>query len=82
MEQESFNDDDANNEINIERDVDDKELIAGILTSGDGTSSMPYTKALITDPEKVKPVRMHITIEKRKGDLVLECLKLSRVKVS
>jgi hypothetical protein len=73
------NDDDTNNEINIETDVDNKELIAGILTSGDGTSSMPYTKAFITDPEKLKPVRMHMTIKKRKGNF-LKRFKLSRVK--
>ena len=73
------NDDDTNNEINIETDVDNKEWIAGILTSGDGTSFMPYTNAFITDQEKLKPVRMHMTIKKCKGNL-LERLKLSRVK--
>jgi hypothetical protein len=75
------NDDDANKKANIGTDIDGIDLIGGILTSGDGTSSMPYTKALITDPEKLKPVRMHVTIKKRKGDL-LERLKLSRVKFS
>ena len=75
------NDDDANNETNIGTDVDDIELIGGILTSGDGTSSMPYMKAFITDPEKLKPVQMQMTIKKRKNDL-LERLMLSRVKFS
>ena len=72
---------DANHETNIgtDQDVDVKELIGDMLTSGDGTSSMLYTKALITDPEKLKPVRLHMTIKKRKGNL-LECIKLSRVK--
>ncbi len=42
---------------------------------------MPHTKACTTDPEKLKPVQMHVTIKKRKGNL-LECLKLSRVKFS
>ena len=74
---------DANHETNIgtDQDVDVKELIGDMLTSGDGTSSMLYTKALITDPEKLKPVRLHMTIKKRKGDL-LERLKLNRVKFS
>jgi hypothetical protein len=49
-------DDDAINEINIGTDADDKEFIGGILTSGDGTSPMQYTKAFITDPAKLKPV--------------------------
>jgi hypothetical protein len=62
------NDDDANNKTNIGTDIDDIDLIGGILTSGDGTSSMPYTKALITDPEKLKPVRMHVTIKNAKAD--------------
>jgi hypothetical protein len=35
---------DANHETNVGTDVNDKELIGGILTSGNGTSSMPYTK--------------------------------------
>ncbi len=41
---------DANHETNIgtDQDVDVKELIGDMLTSGDGTSSMLYTKALIT----------------------------------
>jgi hypothetical protein len=70
-------DDDAINESN-----NDKEFIEqGLLTSGDGTSSTRYTKAFITDPAKLKPVRIHMTIKKRKGDL-LERLKLSRVKLS
>ncbi len=44
------NDDDANNDINIGTDVDNEELIGGIvLTSGDGASSMPYTKGFITN---------------------------------
>jgi hypothetical protein len=76
------NDNDANNGTNIGTDVDDEELIGGIvLTSGDGASSMPYTKGFITDPEKLKPSRLHLTIKKRKGDL-MEHLKLSRVTFS
>ena len=75
------NDDDANNKTNIGADIDDIDLIGGILTSGDGTSSMPYMKAFITDPEKLKPVQMQMTIKKRKNDL-LERLMLSRVKFS
>ncbi len=69
-------DDDA-----IGTDTDDKEFIGGILTSGDGTSLMRYTKAFITDPAKLKPVQIHMTIKKRKGNL-LERLKLNRVKFS
>jgi hypothetical protein len=38
-------DDDVNNETNVGTDLDDIELIGGKLTSGDGTSSMTYTKA-------------------------------------
>jgi hypothetical protein len=75
------NDHDANNETNIRTDFDDKELIGGILTSGDGSSAIPYTKAFITDSEKLKPSRLHLTIKKRNGDL-LERLKLKRVKFS
>jgi hypothetical protein len=74
-------DDDALNEINIGSDADDKEFIGGILTSGVGASPMQYTKAIIPDPAKLKPVRIHMTIKKRKGNL-LERLKLSRVKFS
>jgi hypothetical protein len=73
------NDNDLKNVTNIWTDVDNKELIGGILTSGDGSSSLPYTKALIRDPEKLKPVRLHMMIKKRKGNL-LEHLKLIRVK--
>jgi hypothetical protein len=75
------NDNDPKNVTTIRTDVDNKELIGGILTSGDGSSSLPYTKALIKDPEKLKPVRLHMTIKKREGDL-LERLKLNRVKFS
>jgi hypothetical protein len=75
------NDNDPKNVTNIRTYVDDKELIGGILTSGDGSSSLPYTKALIRDPDKLKPVQLHMTIKKRKGDL-LERLKLNRVKFS
>ncbi len=74
-------DNDPKNVTNIHTELDNKELIGGILTSGDGSSSLPYTKALIKDPEKLKPVRLHMTIKKRKGDL-LERLKLNRVKFS
>jgi hypothetical protein len=75
------NDNDPKNVTIIRTDVDNKELIGGTFTSGDGSSSLPYTKALIKDPEELKPVRLHMTIKKRKGDL-LERLKLNRVKFS
>ena len=61
---------DANQETNVGTDVDDKELIGGILTSCNGISSMPCTKALTTDPENLKLVQLHMTIKKRKGDLL------------
>jgi hypothetical protein len=65
-------DDDAIHEINIGTDADDKQFIGGILTSGDGTSPMQHTKAFITDPVKLKPVRIHMTIKKRKGENSLQ----------
>ncbi len=56
------NDNDPKNITNIRTDVDNKELIGGTLTSGDGSSSLPYTKALIRDPEKLKPVRLNLYV--------------------
>ena len=75
------NDNDPKNVTIIWTHVDNKELIGGTFTSGDGSSSLPYTKARIKDPTKLKPVRLHMTIKKRKGEL-LERLKLNRVKFS
>jgi hypothetical protein len=75
------NDNDAKDDKTIAIKKDDQALIVESFTSGDGTSSFPFTKAIITDPEKLKPVRFHMRIKKRKGDL-LERLKLNRVKFS
>ncbi len=52
------------------------------MTRGDGKSSLrSIDKSFCYRSKKLKPVRMHMTIKKRKGDL-LELLELNRVKFS